>query len=110
MSSIATVTASVQAGAAIAQDDMQSLLTVDPSAVQAAAGFDTDDDEPFGKVTEPKPYLTRGHVKANWLDALAASDRHRTTDNAVPAPVKMRIASVNSDDNGLYRMFIGVSP
>lgn len=50
-----------------------------------------------------------GHVSATWLDALAARDANDGTV-AHQHSDPYRIASVNSDDNGLYRMFIGVSP
>lgn len=42
--------------------------------------------------------------KASWLDALSGDAQKA---NAADAD---RISSVNSDDNGLYRMFIGISP
>lgn len=64
-------------------------------------------DDVFAEETvEEAPSLTpeRGFPKASWLDALPseAFETRRTE----PA----RISSVNSDDNGLYRMFVGVSP
>lgn len=46
----------------------------------------------------------RGFPKASWLDAMppdAFEAAAREPDH---------ISSVNSDDNGLYRMFISVSP
>lgn len=41
---------------------------------------------------------------ASWLDAMPPEARE-----AVPSK-EDSISSVNSDDNGLYRMFIGISP
>ncbi|NWJ23473.1 hypothetical protein [Rhizobium sp. RM] len=46
----------------------------------------------------------RSFPKASWLDALPSQ---ATEINAFEPD---RISSVNSDDNGLYRMFIGISP
>lgn len=43
-------------------------------------------------------------VPATWLDALP-SDRYEA-----PQPDGDRIAAVNSDEAGLYRMFLRVSP
>lgn len=43
-------------------------------------------------------------VAATWLDAMPAEKYDRT-----PA-VKGEISAVNSDDNGLYRMFRNLSP
>lgn len=48
---------------------------------------------------EPDPY-----VPANWLDALPR-DRYEQPDVA-----NDRIAAVNSDEAGLYRMFLNHSP
>ena len=42
--------------------------------------------------------------KASWLDALSGDAQKADAADAD------RISSVNSDDNGLYRMFIGISP
>lgn len=49
----------------------------------------------------------RLYPKASWLDALLTQQAGRT-DNSEPP--RAPISSVNSDDNGLYRMFVGVSP
>ncbi|CDN94009.1 MULTISPECIES: hypothetical protein [Agrobacterium tumefaciens complex] len=46
----------------------------------------------------------RSFPKASWLDAMPPE----ALDQTVSDPD--HISSVNSDDNGLYRMFIGVSP
>ncbi|NKN37173.1 hypothetical protein HFC70_12480 [Agrobacterium sp. a22-2] len=43
-------------------------------------------------------------VAATWLDAMPAEKYDRTK------PVKGEISAVNSDDNGLYRMFRNLSP
>ncbi len=46
----------------------------------------------------------RSFPKASWLDAMPPEAME------VPVSEPDHISSVNSDDNGLYRMFIGVSP
>ncbi|MCM2473579.1 hypothetical protein HGO38_08820 [Rhizobium sp. CG5] len=43
-------------------------------------------------------------VAATWLDAMPADKYDRAT------PAKGEISAVNSDDNGLYRMFRSLSP
>lgn len=48
----------------------------------------------------------RLYPKASWLDALLPQQAMR----AESAEPQRTISSVNSDDNGLYRMFVGVSP
>ncbi|CUX03094.1 MULTISPECIES: hypothetical protein [Agrobacterium] len=46
----------------------------------------------------------RGFPKASWLDAMPP-EAFEAADSEPD-----HISSVNSDDNGLYRMFISVSP
>lgn len=58
------------------------------------------DDEDFG-VPEEVP---EAHVPANWLDALSHDHSEPRADRSD------EISAVNSDDNGLYRMFRNVSP
>ena len=58
--------------------------------------------DPVSEPNDKKP-VQRLFPKASWLDALSNDSNMADTDAE-------RISSVNSDDNGLYRMFIGVSP
>lgn len=60
-----------------------------------------EDDEAIDPV-EIRP--EKSFPKASWLDAMPPEAME------VPVSEPDRISSVNSDDNGLYRMFIGVSP
>jgi hypothetical protein len=67
----------------------------------AAAFFEESDT--FG--IQKSNTRERLYPRASWLDALPA-------DAALPdgASAPAEISAVNSDDNGLYRMFIGISP
>lgn len=47
----------------------------------------------------------RLYPKASWLDAMTSAE----DDDGKGAELH-RISQVNSDENGLYRMFVGVSP
>jgi hypothetical protein len=67
-------------------------MAVDPFSVDEYSITPLDEMEDM----RPKARV-RLYPKASWLDAL------------LPQP-KASISSVNSDDNGLYRMFVGVSP
>lgn len=60
-----------------------------------------EDDTPIDPV-EIRP--ERNFPKASWLDAMPPE----AVEVTVSEPD--HISSVNSDDNGLYRMFIGISP
>lgn len=60
-----------------------------------------DEDQPIAPV-EMQPQ--RSLPKASWLDAMPPEAFEAATSDPD------HISSVNSDDNGLYRMFIGVSP
>ncbi|TRB04431.1 hypothetical protein EXN61_19990 [Agrobacterium tumefaciens] len=60
-----------------------------------------EDDNPVDPV-ETRP--ERSFPKASWLDAMPPEALEVTVSEPD------HISSVNSDDNGLYRMFIGVSP
>ncbi|KJF75005.1 hypothetical protein [Agrobacterium arsenijevicii] len=71
---------------------------VPDDATFVAAG---DDDHLIDPV-ENRP--ERGFPKASWLDAMPPE----AFEEAGSEPD--HISSVNSDDNGLYRMFISVSP
>lgn len=65
----------------------------------AAVGIQWDDDD-LGAPEE----VPEAHVPANWLDALGKDRAEPRTDRSD------EISAVNSDDNGLYRMFRNVSP
>lgn len=69
-----------------------------PASAGAAEAW--SDEEEYVAPEEPKA----AYVPANWLDAMALEH----TESYVP-PVDM-ISAVNSDDNGLYRMFRNISP
>lgn len=65
--------------------------------VAPALQWDEEDFAPAAEVEEPR-------VPASWLDALG-SDYAEPREDRSDA-----ISAVNSDDNGLYRMFRNVSP
>ena len=44
------------------------------------------------------------HAKSSWLDAMPVDDEYELNGEY------LGISAVNSDDNGLYRLFVGVSP
>lgn len=69
-------------------------------ATTATMGIQWDDEEgPQAPAAAQKAY-----VPATWLDALGE-------DHSEPRPDRSdQISAVNSDDNGLYRMFRTVSP
>ncbi|MDH0615048.1 MULTISPECIES: hypothetical protein [unclassified Agrobacterium] len=71
---------------------------VPDEAVFAASGEEDTPTDPAA--TQPE----RSLPKASWLDAMPPE----AFEAAAADPD--HISSVNSDDNGLYRMFIGVSP
>jgi len=85
-------------------DAAQALLSmaapplVPDDAAFAAAG---DEDQP---IAPAEMQLERRLPKASWLDAMPPE----AFEDATSDPD--HISSVNSDDNGLYRMFIGISP
>ena len=58
-----------------------------------------DEEEPQAPATAQKAY-----VPATWLDALGEDHSEPRQDRSD------QISAVNSDDNGLYRMFRTVSP
>lgn len=60
-------------------------------------------DEP-DQSDDPADSGSGRRVAATWLDAMPAEKYDRTK------PVKGDISAVNSDDNGLYRMFRNLSP
>ncbi|AHK03905.1 MULTISPECIES: hypothetical protein [Rhizobium/Agrobacterium group] len=90
-------------------------LDAEPNAAQAllsiAAPPLAPNDDNFVAASEEDNLIApvenrpeRGFPKASWLDAMppeAFEAADREPDH---------ISSVNSDDNGLYRMFISVSP
>lgn len=65
----------------------------------AAVGIQWDDDDLGAPEKVPE-----AHVPANWLDALGKDRSEPRTDRSD------EISAVNSDDNGLYRMFRNISP
>lgn len=90
-------------------------LDAEPNAAQAllsmAAPPLVPDDAAFGAPDDEDSLITpveirpdRSFPKASWLDAMPPEAFDATADEPD------HISSVNSDDNGLYRMFIGVSP
>ncbi len=85
-------------------DAAQALLSMAaPPLVPDDAAFTAigDEDRPNAAVEmQPK----RSLPKASWLDAMPSEAFEAATSDPD------HISSVNSDDNGLYRMFIGVSP
>lgn len=64
-----------------------------------AVGVHWDDDDFAAPAENPE-----AHVPANWLDALGKDHSEPRADRSD------EISAVNSDDNGLYRMFRNVSP
>lgn len=82
----------------------QALLSMAaPPLVPDDAAFiaPAEEDNPIAPV-EIQP--ARSLPKASWLDAMPPE----AFETAPSDPD--HISSVNSDDNGLYRMFIGISP
>jgi hypothetical protein len=76
----------------------------------AAAPFSVDEYSitPLDEMEDMRPKArVRLYPKASWLDALLP--QQATMADSLEPP-KASISSVNSDDNGLYRMFVGVSP
>lgn len=86
-------------------DAAQALLSMaapPPLAPDDAAFTVIDDEDRLNAAVEMQP--KRSLPKASWLDAMPLE-----AFEAAPSDPD-HISSVNSDDNGLYRMFIGVSP
>ncbi|NTA83002.1 hypothetical protein G6L13_21125 [Agrobacterium tumefaciens] len=90
-------------------------LDAEPNAAQAllsiAAPPLAPNDDNFVAASEEDNLIApvenrpeRGFPKANWLDAMPP-EAFEAADSE-----PNHISSVNSDDNGLYRMFISVSP
>ncbi len=90
-------------------------LDAEPNAAQAllsiAAPPLAPNDDNFVAASEEDNLIApvenrpeRGFPKASWLDAMPPE----AFEAADVEP--NHISSVNSDDNGLYRMFISVSP
>lgn len=82
----------------------QALLSMaaPPLAPEDAAIISLAGEEATIAPAEIQP--ERSFPKASWLDAMPTEALEVTVSEPD------RISSVNSDDNGLYRMFIGVSP
>ncbi|HCD83123.1 MAG TPA: hypothetical protein DEQ45_04705 [Agrobacterium sp.] len=87
----------------------------EPNAAQALLSMSAPplvpDDADFIMPAEEEPPIApeetrpeRSFPKASWLDAMPPEAVEMTTSEPD------HISSVNSDDNGLYRMFIGISP
>lgn len=72
-------------------------LVPDDATIAAAA----DEEQPMSTLQRR---LERSLPIASWLDAMPPVSYEAPSSDAD------HISSVNSDDNGLYRMFIGVSP
>lgn len=92
-----------------------AVYDAEPNAAQAllsmAAPLLVPDDDIFTAPAEEDSLIDpvniqpeRNLPKASWLDAMPAEAFETATGD------HDHISSVNSDDNGLYRMFIGVSP
>lgn len=92
-----------------------AVYDTEPNAAQAllsmAAPSLVPDDAAFTAPAEEDSLIDpvniqpdRNLPKASWLDAMPPG----AFETAPSDPD--HISSVNSDDNGLYRMFIGVSP
>lgn len=81
----------------------QALLSIaaPPLAPDNANFLAPGEDDDAHRSVEIRP---RSFPKASWLDAMPPEAME------VPVSEPDHISSVNSDDNGLYRMFIGVSP
>jgi hypothetical protein len=82
----------------------QALLSMaaPPLVPDDATFVAADDEDHLIDPVENRP--ERGFPKASWLDAMPPE-----AFEAVGSEPD-HISSVNSDDNGLYRMFISVSP
>lgn len=83
-------------------DAMAPSMAADPFSVDEFSITPLDEFEDL----RPKARV-RLYPKASWLDALLPQ---QPTMAETVEPPKASISSVNSDDNGLYRMFVGVSP
>lgn len=82
-----------------------ALLTVAPPALapEGFNGFPDSDADSFAN-SHPIPEPEASHAKSSWLDAMPIDREYELNGEF------LGIAAVNSDDNGLYRMFIGVTP
>jgi hypothetical protein len=82
----------------------QALLSMaaPPLVPDDAAFFAASEEDNLIDPVENRP--ERGFPKASWLDAMPPEAFE------VAGSEPDHISSVNSDDNGLYRMFISVSP
>ena len=82
----------------------QALLSIaaPPLAPDNANFLTPGEDDDIIDPVEIRP--ERSFPKASWLDAMPPEAME------VPVSEPDHISSVNSDDNGLYRMFIGASP
>lgn len=85
--------------AAVGEIFTQWLEQAGNATPSAAVGIQWDDDD-FDAPAE----VPEAHVPANWLDALGKDHSEPRADRSD------EISAVNSDDNGLYRMFRNVSP
>ncbi|GLR20950.1 hypothetical protein GCM10007920_07350 [Ciceribacter naphthalenivorans] len=84
-----------------AGDIFSQWLGQDATSTLQLAGdirWDEADDQDFSGEPEKR------YVPATWLDALGHDHAEQ------PADSSSEISAVNSDDNGLYRMFRNVSP
>lgn len=86
-------------------DAMDAILSASaPTPLLAPESYDAVPPLDLANQTNEKKVAPRLFPKASWLDALSSDGNKPDASHAE------RISSVNSDDNGLYRMFIGVSP
>ncbi|MFK3777801.1 hypothetical protein [Agrobacterium sp. NPDC089420] len=77
-------------------------LAVPPLAPDDAAFAAADSNDILPDPVDIRP--DRSFPKASWLDAMPPEAFETAPGEAD------HISSVNSDENGLYRMFLGVSP
>ena len=83
--------------------DTMFAAPVQESSVSEPAGYKSADLPSWAEGVERGK--ERLYPKASWLDAMTLAE-----DDDGNEAAWHRIALVNSDENGLYRMFIGVSP
>jgi hypothetical protein len=96
----------LQADHSPATGDMRDVVA--PSMAADPFSVDEYSITPLDEMEDMRPKArVRLHPKASWLDALLPQQVLRADS---VEPPKASISSVNSDDNGLYRMFVGVSP
>lgn len=82
----------------------EALLSIGPPpmAPETLSAPDDMSNDQFDPSSNEQQELA--YAKASWLDAMPVDQEYELSGEY------LGIAAVNADENGLYRMFVGVSP